>query len=224
MPWRRPEETFAQLGAAINGPSSTIDPRLRNIVSQMASRAAGCGYCMAHIAHTAERVGIAAEKENALWEFERSPLFSEAERAELRVAQCAAQVPNAVTDADFAELKKHYTDCQIVDIVAVISLFGFLNCQVFGDCRLSIDRLAGNVPHHGATWRDDGWRDDGWRNDGWRNDGRAYGWRNDGPAYGSDDGAAYGKDDGAAYGRDDGQQLPPDEQLPQYEPLQPLPA
>ena len=41
--------------------------------------------------------------------------------------QGAAQVPNAVTDADFAELKKHYTDAQIVDIVAVISLFGFLN-------------------------------------------------------------------------------------------------
>ena len=36
-------------------------------------------------------------------------------------------MPNAVTDADFAELKKHYTDAQIVDIVAVISLFGFLN-------------------------------------------------------------------------------------------------
>jgi hypothetical protein len=36
-------------------------------------------------------------------------------------------VPNAVTDADFAELKKHYTEAQIVDIVAVIALFGFLN-------------------------------------------------------------------------------------------------
>ena len=36
-------------------------------------------------------------------------------------------MPNAVTDADFAELRKHYTDAQIVDIVAVISLFGFLN-------------------------------------------------------------------------------------------------
>ena len=75
---RRPEilRAFAQLGAAINGPSSTIDPQLRNMVSQMASRAAGCGYCMAHTAHTAERVGIAAEKENALWEFETSLLFS----------------------------------------------------------------------------------------------------------------------------------------------------
>jgi len=125
----RPEivRAFAQLGAAINGPSSTISPQLRNLISQMASRAAGCGYCMAHTTHTAARVGISAEKENALWEFETSTLFSAAERAALRVAQGAAQVPNAVTDADFAELKKHYSEAQIVDIVAVIALFGFLN-------------------------------------------------------------------------------------------------
>jgi uncharacterized peroxidase-related enzyme len=125
----RPEivRAFAQLGTAINGPSSTISPQLRNLISQMASRAAGCGYCMAHTTHTAARVGISAEKENALWEFETSPHFSAAERAALKVAQGAAQVPNAVTDADFAELKKHYTGVQIVDIVAVISLFGFLN-------------------------------------------------------------------------------------------------
>ena len=30
-------------------------------------------------------------------------------------------------DADFVELKKHYSEAQIVDIVAVIALFGFLN-------------------------------------------------------------------------------------------------
>jgi uncharacterized peroxidase-related enzyme len=126
---RRPEilRAFAQLGAAINGPSSTIDPQLRNLVSQMASRASGCGYCMAHTAHTADRVGISAAKEAALWEYDTSQLFSAAERAALRVAQCAAQVPNAVSDEDFAELKRYYRDEQIVDIVAVIALFGFLN-------------------------------------------------------------------------------------------------
>ena len=32
-----------------------------------------------------------------------------------------------MTDADFVELKKHYSEAQIVDIVAVIALFGFLN-------------------------------------------------------------------------------------------------
>ena len=126
---RRPEilRAFQQLGMAINGPSATIAPQLRNLISQMASRAAGCGYCMAHTAHSASRAGIAAEKEEALWEYERSPLFSAAERAALRVAQGAAQVPNAVTDEDFAELKKYYSEAQIVDIVVVTALFGFLN-------------------------------------------------------------------------------------------------
>src|SRR6266581_1363445 len=125
----RPEilRGFVQLAAAINGPSSTISPQLRNLVSQMASRAAGCGYCMAHTAHTSERVGVPEAKEDALWEYETSPLFSAAERAALRVAQGAAQAPNAVTDEDFAELKRHYSEAQIVDIVAVIALFGFLN-------------------------------------------------------------------------------------------------
>jgi len=125
----RPEilRGFVQLAAAINGPSSTIDPQLRNLVSQMASRAAGCGYCMAHTAHTAGRVGIPDVKEEALWEYETSPLFTAGERAALRVAQGAAQAPNAVTDEDFNELKRYYSDTQIVDIIAVIALFGFLN-------------------------------------------------------------------------------------------------
>ena len=56
----------------------------------MASRAAGCGYCMAHTAHTAGRVGVPDAKEQALWEYETSPLFSAAERAALRVAHGAA--------------------------------------------------------------------------------------------------------------------------------------
>jgi alkylhydroperoxidase family enzyme len=118
---RRPEilRGFVQLASAINGPGSTIEPQLRNLISQMTSRAAGCGYCMARTAHTAGRVGISEAKEEELWEYETSPLFSAAERA--------AHVPNAVTDEDFNELKRHYTDTQIVDIVAVIALFGFLN-------------------------------------------------------------------------------------------------
>jgi hypothetical protein len=62
----RPEilRGVAQLAAAINGPSSTISPQLRNLVSQMASRASGCG--LAHTAHTAGRVGISEAKEEAL--------------------------------------------------------------------------------------------------------------------------------------------------------------
>lgn len=126
---RRPELVGAiqALAATLLGPTSTIDKSLRNLVMQMASRGAVCTYCMAHTANSASQAGVSDEKEAALWEYETSPLFTEAERAALRVAQLAAQVPNLVEDADFEALKSHYTDEQIVDIVAVIAFMGFFN-------------------------------------------------------------------------------------------------
>ena len=77
---RRPEilRAFAQLGAAINGPSSTIDPQLRTSFRKW--RAAPP---VAAIAWRTRRVGVSAAKETALWEYETRPLFSDAERARL---------------------------------------------------------------------------------------------------------------------------------------------
>ena len=125
---RRPEITkaWSAMSAQIMGPG-TVDRLLKTMVGHMASRAAGCNYCMAHTGHAGELLGIAPEKEEALWEFETSPLFSDAERAALRVALGAGQVPNAVSDADFAALKEHFDDTQIVELVAVIGMYGFLN-------------------------------------------------------------------------------------------------
>lgn len=119
-------EAFAGLGANVQGPSSLPD-EVKRMVAFMASRAAGCVYCQTHTHHQAANAGISAERLDAIWSYETSTLFSEAERAALRVAQAAGQVPNAVTAEDMAALKAHYTDEQIVDLVAVISLFGFLN-------------------------------------------------------------------------------------------------
>jgi alkylhydroperoxidase family enzyme len=53
-------------------------------------------------------------------------LFSDAERAALRLARDSA-VPNATTPAHFEDLRRHYSERQIIDLVAAISLFGFLN-------------------------------------------------------------------------------------------------
>ena len=52
---------------------------------------------------------------------------TDAERAALRLVHHAALVPNQATDADFAELRRHFDDDEIVEIVAMIALFGFLN-------------------------------------------------------------------------------------------------
>ena len=67
------------------------------------------------------------EKVEAVFEFESSLLFSDAERAALRLAWHAALQPNASSDSDFTALKEHYSDREIVEIVSVIALFGFLN-------------------------------------------------------------------------------------------------
>jgi len=100
---------------------------LKKLIALMTSSAAGCQYCKAHTSYGAMKEGIAAQKLAAIWEYATNPLFTEAERAALDVARTAAFTPNETTDENFAELKQHYTDEQVVEIVGVISLFGFLN-------------------------------------------------------------------------------------------------
>lgn len=117
---------FVGLAGAINGPGE-IDAGLKRMISEVASKAAGCQYCVAHTSHGAHSAGVPQDKLDNIWHFETSSLFDEAERAALTLAMKAAQVPNLADDADFEELAKHYSDKQIVEIVSVIALFGFLN-------------------------------------------------------------------------------------------------
>jgi alkylhydroperoxidase family enzyme len=62
-----------------------------------------------------------------VWEFATSALFSDAERAALRLALHAGLNPNETSAADFAELARHFDEGQIVEIVGTIALFGYLN-------------------------------------------------------------------------------------------------
>ncbi len=125
---RRPDIllAFGALVNAIYGPGE-IEPGLKRLIGEAASKAAGCLYCVAHTAHGAAKLGVPAEKIAAVWEAETSPLFSPAERAAIRVAIRAALTPSAVEDEDLAELRTHYSDAAVVEIMAVVSLFGFLN-------------------------------------------------------------------------------------------------
>ncbi len=100
---------------------------MKRLLGLMSSWAGGCQYCVAHTAHGARKLGIADAKIEALPQFETSALYDDAERAALRVARGAGQVPNAVTDTEFRELRRHWNDVQVVEIVATIALFGFLN-------------------------------------------------------------------------------------------------
>lgn len=125
---RSPEllRAFGGLSSAVLG-SSSIEPALRQLVAFVSSNAAGCRYCQAHSSHAGERVGVPTEKIEAAFEFETSDLFDDAERAALRLARDASLVPNETTDAHFDALRLHFSEKEIVDLVAVIALFGWLN-------------------------------------------------------------------------------------------------
>ncbi len=101
---------------------------LKQLIAHVVSRTAGCLYCQAHTGHFAHTLaGETYERVEAVWSFETSELFSEAERAALRLARDSGGVPNAATDEHFEELRRHWSDSEIVEMVCVISMFGFLN-------------------------------------------------------------------------------------------------
>ena len=119
-------EAFSQLAGTITM-IGEVDRGLIQMVANVASTASGCRYCQAHTATHAAHIGVDDVKMTGVWEFETSDLFTEAEQAALRIARDAAQVPNAVTDEHFDDMRRHFTERQIIQIVATISMFGYLN-------------------------------------------------------------------------------------------------
>ncbi|MES2940611.1 MAG: carboxymuconolactone decarboxylase family protein [Pseudomonadota bacterium] len=125
---RRPDivRAFMALNQAVLY-EGTVPRETKMLVSLASSYAAGCLYCQSHMANLSSIYQASDEKVAALWNFEDSPLFTPAERAAIRLALKAGRQPNEASQGDFDELKKHYDDGQIVEIVASIALFGYLN-------------------------------------------------------------------------------------------------
>lgn len=126
---RRPRlvQAFAQLNAAVMDPAGEVDLGFRRLIGHIASHAAGCHYCEAHTLLGAQNFGVGEAKLADIWVYAHSPHYSEAERVALDFALAAASVPNAVTDELFARLRSHWSEGQIVEILGVVAMFGFLN-------------------------------------------------------------------------------------------------
>jgi len=125
---RNPEmlKGVSAMVSAIYG-SGKLDMGLKRLIGYISSTASGCVYCQQHTAHGSLKAGIEAEKLRAAWEYETSNLFHDGERAALKLAHLGSLSPSQVSDADFAAAREHFSDDEMVEIVAVISMFGFLN-------------------------------------------------------------------------------------------------
>lgn len=125
--WPELMQPFQSLVELVMVSETNLSRQLRSELFTMASIAGGCQHCQAHGAYTLKLMGIDPERIRDIWTFEKSTEFSAAEKAALRLARDGAFVPNLVEPGHFADLRSHYSDQQIVEMLAVISLAGWYN-------------------------------------------------------------------------------------------------
>ena len=125
---RKPKlaKAFVQMQRALWDPDSKVDRAVKRLVAHVASRAASDAYSMAHTASGALHFGIEPAKLAAVPVYRTSPLFTAGERAAFDLAIAASAIPNAVTDALFAEVRRYWNEEEIVELLGVIAMAGFL--------------------------------------------------------------------------------------------------
>ena len=126
---RRPaiSKAFINLNMAVMANEGKVTSALKRMIAWVSSNSTGCRYCQAHAIRAAERYGAEQEQLDNIWEYRTHPAFNEAERAALDFSLAASQVPNAVDENIKKRLHEHWTEGEIVEMLGVISLIGYLN-------------------------------------------------------------------------------------------------
>ncbi|MDF0707030.1 carboxymuconolactone decarboxylase family protein [Flagellimonas okinawensis] len=120
-------KAFINLNVAVMANEGKVTSALKRMIAWVSSNATGCRYCQAHAIRAAERYGAEQEQLDNIWEYRTHSAFSDAERAALDFALAASQVPNTVNSDIKKELHKYWDNGEIVEMMGVISLFGYLN-------------------------------------------------------------------------------------------------
>jgi uncharacterized peroxidase-related enzyme len=120
-------KAFINLNMAVMKNEGRVTSALKRMIAWVSSNASGCRYCQAHAIRAAERYGVEQEQLDNIWDYKTHPSFSDTERAALDFSVAASIIPNAVDEKIKSELYKYWDEGDIVEMLGVISLFGYLN-------------------------------------------------------------------------------------------------
>jgi alkylhydroperoxidase family enzyme len=120
-------KAFINLNMAVMENHGRVTSALKRMIGWVSSNTAGCRYCQAHTIRAAERYGAEQEQLDNIWEYKTNDSFSAAEKIALDFSIAATMIPNAVDENIKTELYKYWNEGEIVEMLGVISLFGFLN-------------------------------------------------------------------------------------------------
>jgi alkylhydroperoxidase family enzyme len=155
-------EGFDYLTQKVMQECDEVDPGFKRLAAHMASSAAGCQYCEAHSLVAADIHGASQEKIDDLWRYRESDRYTEKERVGLDFALAAGSVPNEVDEEVMDAMREHWTDDEIVELLAAISLYGFLNrwndsmaTDLEGPPRQMAERALADQPWDGGKHLED---------------------------------------------------------------------
>jgi AhpD family alkylhydroperoxidase len=100
------------------------------LVHLRVSQIDGCSACVDAGAASAAKAGVGSEKLVAVAAWYENPLFDDAERAALALAEAATRLsdrPGAVTDEIWAEARGHYDERQLGSLVLMVAITNFFN-------------------------------------------------------------------------------------------------
>lgn len=116
--------------------SGGVPPATLELVHLRASQINGCSACIRSGVTSAAKAGETEERLHAVAGWYESSLFSDAERAALRLTEAATRLsdrPGAVTDEIWHEAERHYDESQLAAVIVMIAttnLFNRLNTTV----------------------------------------------------------------------------------------------
>jgi AhpD family alkylhydroperoxidase len=100
----------------------SVDERLKNLVELKGAQMIGCEFCVDLGSQICRNSGFSDEELLALPRYHHSDLFTEREKLTLDYAVAVMRTPVEVTDELFARMKEHFSDEQLVEITALLTL------------------------------------------------------------------------------------------------------
>jgi uncharacterized peroxidase-related enzyme len=93
----------------------SLERKLYELIYIRTSMINQCHYCLQHHLASSKRSGVTPDDCKALQSADYAR-FTEKEQSALAYAEKLTRDPHSVNDADFAVLKKHFSDSEIVDL------------------------------------------------------------------------------------------------------------
>jgi alkylhydroperoxidase family enzyme len=100
----------------------SVDERIKNLVELKGAQMIGCEYCVDLGSQICRNSGFSDEELLALPRYRQSDLFTAREKAALDYAVAVMRTPVEVTDELFARVKEHFSDEQMVELTALLTL------------------------------------------------------------------------------------------------------